>query len=263
MSEIINNREHRIETMRAIIEKLHEGADPDSVREKLTELVRETDGSEIAAMEQQLIERGMPAEKIQSMCDLHAEVLRDITTLPQEQRVQPGHPIDTFKLENFAIGNAVEKLKKRLVAFKEATADVKSDALDDLREVINWLMDIEKHYSRKEQLLFPYLEKRGISGPSQVMWAKDDEARAFLKKAEAALSSGDGEEITSAVEAAAHSIGEMIYKENNILLPMSAETLTEEEWGRDFHRFIGDRLVYCRAAQGLSTARTERTCSGG
>ena len=28
-------------------------------------------------------------------------------------------------------------------------------------------MDVEKHYQRKEHALFPFLEKHGITGPSE------------------------------------------------------------------------------------------------
>ena len=47
---------------------------------------------------------------------------------------------------------------------------------------------MEKHYLRKENLLFPFLEKHGITGPPKVMWGKHDETRALLKGAIEALS---------------------------------------------------------------------------
>ena len=47
----------------------------------------------------------------------------------------------------------------------------------EIRQIANELMDIDKHYQRKEHALFSYLEKHGITGPSKVMWAKDDEVR--------------------------------------------------------------------------------------
>ena len=54
MSELIDNRSHRIRTLKELIQELHRGADPDEVRVKLRTLVRETSSSEIAAMEQEL-----------------------------------------------------------------------------------------------------------------------------------------------------------------------------------------------------------------
>ena len=72
MSELINNRAHRIQTLKEIIKHLHRGGSPDEVRAHLRHMVHETDASEIAAMEQEPIAEGMRVEEVQSMCDLHA-----------------------------------------------------------------------------------------------------------------------------------------------------------------------------------------------
>ena len=53
MSEVIDNRAHRIKTLKVIIRGVHAGEAPDAVRDKMRTLVRETDYSEIIAMEQQ------------------------------------------------------------------------------------------------------------------------------------------------------------------------------------------------------------------
>ena len=43
------------------------------------------------------------------------------------------------------------------------------------------LKDVNIRYTRKEQTLFPHLERVGFMGPSKVMWVSDDEIRALLK----------------------------------------------------------------------------------
>lgn len=61
----------------------------------------------------------------------------------------------------------------------------KEDHRDNILKLLtdlNLLADVDKHYSRKENLLFPYLEKYGITGPSQVMWAVDDFIRKSIKE---------------------------------------------------------------------------------
>ncbi|MGJ7045497.1 DUF438 domain-containing protein [Thermoanaerobacterium thermosulfurigenes] len=94
-------------------------------------------------------------------------------------------------------------------------------------------MDIDKHYSRKENLLFPYLEKYGITGPPSVMWGVDDEIRELLKSTIRDLKEYN-ESKKGAVEdklnKLINKIIEMIFKEENILLPMALDTLTEDEW---------------------------------
>ena len=114
MTEIIDNRAFRIRTMKEIIRHLHDGGDADEVRDRLKELVRETDSSEIAAMEQQLIGEGMPVEEVQSMCDLHSSVLQEILVEPERPKVLHGHPIDTFQRENEALREASAELRSRV-----------------------------------------------------------------------------------------------------------------------------------------------------
>jgi DUF438 domain-containing protein len=103
MSELIDNRAHRIRTLKEIIQELHHGTSPDEVRSKLRTLVRETTSSEIAAMEQEPIAGGMPVEELQGMCDLHSQVVNEVLVAPVQISLPPGHPLDTFQRENEAL----------------------------------------------------------------------------------------------------------------------------------------------------------------
>ncbi len=237
MSELINNREYRIETMKHIIQHLHSGQAPDSVRAQLAELVRQTDASEIAAMEQALIAEGMSVQEVQSMCDMHASVVREILSEPPSRGIVPGHPVDTFKRENEALGEAVRAARSAMDEILALTPEADASAsLLSLQTALNDLMDIEKHYARKENLVFAVLERHGIAGPSKVMWGKDDEVRALLRDAQSALQEQESaaahwqQALPAAVQPALDAVEEMIYKEENILFPMCLDTFTEDEW---------------------------------
>jgi len=239
MSELINNRAHRIQTMKEIIKHLHRGGAPDAVRQELRRLVRETDASEIAAMEQELIADGMPVDEVQSMCDLHSSVLREVLVEiePASPAILPGHPVDTFRRENRALEGAVSRMRAAMQAISSLPDDAASPPLFEWRQAYNDLMDVEKHYQRKEHLLFSCLERHGITGPSKVMWGKDDEVRAALKNLGEALraedaAAGEWKLVAQTVtEPALIALEEMIYKEENILLPMAQNALTPDEWG--------------------------------
>ncbi|MBI2838227.1 MAG: DUF438 domain-containing protein [Acidobacteria bacterium] len=238
MSELIDNRAFRIRTLKHIIKELHAGTAPEQVKGRLAELIRETDASEIAAMEQELMAEGMQVEEIKSMCDLHSQVLRDFIAERQERGAAPGHPVDTFRRENEAIRVVTSRMKAIIEEIDALPDDAQPDGvLDRLRGDFNELMDVDKHYLRKENVLFPYLEKHGITGPSKVMWAKDDEVREMLKALGEALQAGSASAAewkmvaeTLAVPAL-RAVEEMIFKEERILLPISLDALTEDEWG--------------------------------
>jgi hypothetical protein len=242
MSELINNRAHRIQTMKDIIKHLHRGGSPDEVRGKLRTMVRETDASEIAAMEQELMAEGMPVEEVQSMCDLHSSVLREVLVQIEPAQARPalpqGHPVDTFRRENEALREAVARMRAAMWTVSQLPdTAVPGDELTTWRQAYNDVMDVEKHYQRKEHLLFSCLERHEITGPSKVMWGKDDEVRALLKSLGEALAARDATAaewkivIQAVAEPALAAVEEMIYKEENILLPMSQNALTDDEWG--------------------------------
>lgn len=237
MSEFIDNRAHRVRTLKGIIRRLHAGEAPDTVRGDLTTLVRQTDYTEIMAMEQELMAEGMPASEIQCMCDMHSQVTREVLVQLPPQAVPPGHPVDTLRRENEALRGALLRMRLAIGELRALPADAKPSApLFAMRQAFGDLMDIDKHYQRKEHLLFSCLERHGITGPSKVMWGKDDEIRGLLKELGSALNEREvtaGEWILLADtvgEAAIAGVEEMIYKEENILLPMALDTLTDEEW---------------------------------
>jgi DUF438 domain-containing protein len=237
MSEIIDNRARRVRDLKDIIKKLHSGVAAEEVKSQMQEIVRETDYSEIVAMEQELMAEGMPVEEIQCMCDLHSEVTRDVLVQLAPVAVPPGHPVDTMRRENAALRDVAARMHAVLaeVAGLPPTADA-SVQLTGLRQAFNELNDVDKHYQRKENAIFSRLETHGVTGPSKVMWAKDDEVRALLKGLGAALSSAgetaaalqDGP--SAAARAGLAALEEMIYKEENILLPMCLDMFTAEDW---------------------------------
>ena len=122
--------------------------------------------------------------------------------------------------------------------------------LDDF----NPLFDVDKHYKRKEEVLFPLLESYGVYGPTKVMWGVDDEIRASLKEARAKLLPSTAPRARGLTlrrgEKALRGIKEMIFKEEKIFLPMADQHFKPEEW-RDIalaSREIGYRLVEPDAA---------------
>ena len=256
MSELIDNRAHRVRTMKEIIRHLHEGHAPSEVKARLTALVRECDASEIASMEQELMAEGVPVAQIMNMCDLHAAAVREILVDRPSAALPPGHPADTFRRENAALAAHLAKLRNALAGLGTgAAADAPTpDAVDAAKRLYGELMDIEKHYQRKEHLLFTCLERHGITGPSKVMWGKDDEVRRMLKALGRSMGAAEPTQAAwqaisrDAAEPALAAVEEMIFKEERILLPMALQNLSEGEWGEIWSQ--SPRFGFCLVEPG-------------
>lgn len=241
MSELINNREHRRERLKKIILDLHAGGDPVQLRNEFKALLDQVGPEEIMALEQSLIdEEGVTVEEITKLCDVHVAVFRDSleqqTTATSE--AAHGRPMDAFATESHAVKELVEKLRPVVerIAAQEEGADISAD-LDTWKNGHARLMKLDEHYGRKENMLFPYLERHGVSGPSSVMWAIHDEIRAGLKGVSAILlHQGNGassklrQAIADQVLPVYEQVAEMVFKEENILYPTCREVFTDEEW---------------------------------
>lgn len=237
MSEMINNRDQRRAVLQSLIRQLHEGRSVDEVREQFSATFADVSAAEIAAVEQDLIREGMDPKEIQRLCDVHAAVFKgSIAEIhqPADPSERPYHPAAVFRHENRA-------LEKLLSALDESAARLTrpdpAAAHADLTAGLERLAALDRHYSRKENLLFPFLEQHNITAPPKVMWGVDDEIRTRLRNVRRDVSAWDGTPSAGGIlaedlQALTGRIREMIFKEEHILLPMSLENLTDTEWRR-------------------------------
>ncbi len=219
-------KEARKEAMKGILRDLHEGVDLEILRQRFAELVKDVSASEIAEIEQSLIDEGLPEEEVKRLCDVHVDVFRHSLDEQEVPRPPDGHPIHTLMVENRASENIMAEIEALI-----GEPSTLGEHMGDLGVLVERLGEIEKHYLRKENQLFPRLEAKGMSGPSQVMWAIHDDIRAVLKKANAQIEEEDVG-VSATLDELIVTIRDMIYKEEKILFPMSLEALTTEDWLR-------------------------------
>ncbi len=238
MSELIDNARKRKDLLKHLILQLHDGAAPEAVRAQLVRLMGQVPYGDVVQVEQELIAEGLPTAEVLSMCDVHSAALCGQIDLSGMKPAPEGHPVDTFQKENRALEAVMaqaEAVFNTLEALREQ--DSAAESLSRLRPLFQSLWEVDKHYRRKENLLFPFLEKHGITGPPTVMWGKDDQVRGLLKGALETLA--DPSSITTeeaqallllAFRPAANAVADMIMKEEQILLPMCMDLLADADW---------------------------------
>ncbi len=236
MSELINNSESRKKKLKELILKLHSGESEEQVRSELMESLSQVPYGEVVEVEQELISEGLPEQEILKLCDVHSAVLHGHVDLSASKQIPAGHPVDVMMNENKEIIKLAEQIKTLIEQIsKDKGKNLAADILK-LRGDFNNLFDVDKHYKRKEYLLFPYLENYGITGPPKVMWGKHDEIRELVRGGIELLQTPgiSAEELLAAAEIvllpAAHQVVEMTKKEEEILLPMALDKLSDAEW---------------------------------
>jgi len=233
MSEFINNYSLRKEKLKEALRQIHEGKPYQEVKEVFRDILSTASAGEIAEIEQALIAEGLPVEDIQYLCDVHVAMFRESLDQQALAEMTPGHPVYTFRAENELAALALNDARLAIEHYKaQADAEQRQKLLDSVKK----LKTYDNHYLRKENLLFPFLEKYGFSGPSNVMWGIHDDIRKGWKQIIATLESGrpDSRELALEVEKLftpmENAIREMFYKEEHILLPNALERLTDTDW---------------------------------
>ena len=234
------------EAMKDIIRKLHEGLPVEQAKKRFLKEVGNISSVEIAEIEQALIGEGMAVEEIQKFCNVHALLFESSLEKAVSSDELPSHPVHLFKQEN----REIEKLTKRT---RDLFAETGEKDFDHFKKVLAQLLEklqgIDIHYKRKENILFPFLERYEFTGPSKVMWGKHDEIRDLLResldhlpklKEESEIENYRKRYIDPLVE----EVEGMIFKEESILLPTSLEKLSVAEWASVFKESAGLGYVF-------------------
>lgn len=130
------------------------------------------------------------------------------------------HPARIYLEENAHLGRLLDELEP-------------VDPLCDYQLVYNLFNQVARvdiRYTRKENQLFPYLEKRGWYGPSQGMWSFQDENRKLIKQVRHRLENGKLDHLHAEIRGMIAELRRMMLIEESRLLPLALEILLPEDW---------------------------------
>ncbi len=233
---MIDNSRFRKDKLKELILKLHEGKDPGEVRAELASTLKQIPYGEVVEVEQELIKEGLPESEVLRLCDIHGEVLNGHIDQSGARQVPEGHPVDVFMKENRELLKVTRKAEQLLGILYSVSEDNFREHTLHILSCFNDLMDVDKHYKRKEYLVFPYLEKKDITGPPMVMWGKHDEIREQLKACieilrTEGLKKADLEDAVELLFAPVlKALEDMTKKEEDILFPMCMDVLATDDW---------------------------------
>jgi DUF438 domain-containing protein len=229
--EPLTDPKERQAALKGIIKDIHDGGDMEVLKQRFRDLIQGVEAPEIAKIEQELMNEGLPAEEIKRLCNVHMEIFKE--AFEEQDRPEPpvGHPIHTYMKENRASEKIMSETSMLLGMLGQPPG---SEAFEKHRqklgEFIEQLSEVNIHYTRKENQLFPMLEAHHFTGPSQVMWSFHDDIRAHMKQTREAFAENDPAQTVTSLKDAILAIRDMIYKEEHVLFPTSLDMLADSEW---------------------------------
>ncbi|WHE07642.1 DUF438 domain-containing protein [Thermoanaerobacterium thermosaccharolyticum] len=243
--------ENKIDKLADILKRLNNNEDPDSVKNEAKELIEDLTAEELSLAEQKLIDEGIEAEELRGLCSVHIEMLEGQlnglkASLPHD------HVLNTFIEEHDEILKLLDRLEQlnakiqKMKSFEEDT-----EIFKDLKNTAEDILNAEKHHKREEDVLFPEMEKLGITGPTRIMRLEHDEIR-LRKRKLVELANNIGyihftdfkNRVNELSNYIVFNMRDHIFKENYILYPTAYEAITNDNLWSDMKKRC-DKIGYC------------------
>ena len=241
MSELIGDARKR--ALKELIRRAHAGANVEELKAEFQEKLGNLTPVEIAQLEQELVQEGISREEIAKLCDVHLALFRE-SLEEVEPLAPPWHPIHILMEEHRRMLDHAERLREATERLRRSPGNAK--LLGEIEQQLKHIEESEPHYLREENVLFPVLERHGITEPPQVMWMEHDHIRSLKKELRRLLASREaGYEHRLAEFALALSDVLMghFHKEGKILFPTALDVIPEGEWPALREEFDG--IGYC------------------
>ncbi len=230
-----NVSEMKIELVKNLLKKIHEGAKPEELSREFSEILRHVAPFEIVVIEQQLIREGFSVSDILKLCDLHVQLFREYLASRELRGVPEGHPLDLLLKENELILKWGEMLGLYASALLRATSEDFMKMFNQFVEAIENLRNLRLHYRKIQMLIFPYLERRGIIAVPRVLWGREDQVIQKVRELRMLIEEFRGgrelvDKIVGKALELSREIGELVFRENKILFPAVWALFSEGEW---------------------------------
>ncbi|MBO3757537.1 MAG: DUF438 domain-containing protein [Candidatus Brockarchaeota archaeon] len=233
-----NSSKEELEAIKEILKAIHRGEKVEELKKQFRSVVQQISPFEIPLIEQQLIKEGISMEEVLKLCDLHVELFREYLQSIELKNIPKGHPLDLLIKENELI------LKQAEVLGLYASALLKTEDHKQTREYTsslkNIMLEMRKarlHYRKIQMLIFPYLERRGITAVPRVLWSREDQEMIklrqlfeLLQKAENNADKNIVKNIANKAIEIAQEASELAFRENRILFPAVYTLFSEGEW---------------------------------
>ncbi len=233
--------ENKIIAIKEMLREIHYGRNVDEAKEKLKDILLSVKPWEIPIIEQQLIKDGITVAQIANMCNVHIEIFKSQLNLQENlKNIPEWHPLDILLKENENIIRDSE-----LISFYVKTIENEKDKeklktiLEELKNFIRTIWDIKNHYLKLQLIVYPYLERRGITAVPRVLWTKEDEIMDNLRDATKSLfENKDLDTIIKKLKELSSSLSDQVYREDNILYPTIWVLFKEGEWAMIHEQFF-------------------------
>ena len=233
MSEFISNNEKRVEDLLAFSLGMMNGEDGRMLLEKYKEAIEHVTPHDMLKLEDKQMQMGIKPKAIKKDVDKVINIFFNKLKEYSWEKPKENTFLYYLMLENKAYEFKLNDVKKIIKSYKGREVSDFDQLKNDLLSRFEEFSEFESHYVKKENILFPFLEKKWSSyRPLTVMWSLHDDIRKKLKQIIQILKSDTSSWVDLNKEIGAYYflVFGMIQKEDLIIYPVASETVSDEEW---------------------------------
>lgn len=233
MSELIENKNLKLERIYEFTHRLIDGENGKMLFDSYQDVINTVNAAEAMQVFDMLLTRGYQVEKVKASVGKIINVFyKSLNSLPWE-KPQEGHFLTFLMQENRQVEKHIAEVRPYIKLLLRPNGTDIHQPLSRLREFITIIREYELHYIKKENILFPYLEKTFTQHRClQLMWSFHDDYRRSLKALETLLKSD-----TPDLEAVNIQLGKLffvllpiIFREEQIVFPVALRAIPEKGW---------------------------------
>ncbi|MCF8008299.1 MAG: PAS domain-containing protein [Halanaerobiales bacterium] len=242
MSEIIDNDKGKRKLLVELTKTVIKGNKNRDVILKYRDKLKNITPYDVLVAEDMLVKEGKEIknlkENIEKVLNIIGPYLEDYEwEIPSDS-----HPIQLLIKENDLMKELLEEIKKiTKMIFKN---NYNNNDIEQLTEQFRLLKTFDTHYIKKENILFPYLEKIwNFKKPLVVMWSLHEDIRKGIKSIISLLTNEfDLDQFKIKFANLLMLMYRMVFKEENIILPVAYRSLKDEVWDQIYNQFIDQGL---------------------
>jgi PAS domain S-box-containing protein len=233
MSEIINSSLERIEALADFSRRLIRGENGKILIEKHQQVIDTVAPTEAMQVLDRMLSEGFSNEEVKANTGKIINVFFKSLSSYQWDKPGEGHFLFYLMLENQEVQKIMTELKSVTKSFFNGKNQDIPALMLKLRLLVEKLKTYELHYIKKENILFPYIEKTFPQYRClKLMWSFHDDFRRSLKVLDAILKSErpSNEQLNKEIGKLFFVVLPIVFREEQIVFPVALRAIPEKNW---------------------------------
>ncbi len=233
MSELIQHTNQRLERLITFAGRLIDGENGKMLFGQYQNDIENIDAHETMQLFDQLLADGYPVAQVKAFAGKLVNLFYKSLNAKHREKPAEGHFLYYMMLENRGVEAAISEVKPWIKSCFDSNNQLRDEARQQLSAFVERIKEYELHYIKKENILFPWLEKSFTQHRClQLMWSFHDDFRKSVKQMAQLLQQQSPDKV-----ALNHEIGKLffvvlpiIFREEQIVFPVALRAIPEKGW---------------------------------